>query len=400
MTDRKTLKESFKTVGQNSSDELEKRLRIHRRKKFLAVLWVCVVLVLFVIGFWMYETYRTYTSYEIVSAEDREDTYASGFEPFSSGFLKYTKDGVVLTGSARELVLSQGYEMDDPKVAVRDGYAAVYDRGGTEIYIINKETILSNIKVTIPIHTVSVAANGSVAVLMEKGDTGYIQIYDKFAEQIAGGELHVQNTGYPVNLALSPNGECMAVSILDINEGKLKTILAFYNFGSAGADAIDKIVGSYSYSDIIIPSLKYTDDGQLLAFADDRVIMFSSQNRPGEDWTVRLTDEVRSVSVGKDMFALTFDRVTDETEYITEVYDFKGKKVSEIPFAMDYREISFLDNGEISIESPDSLEIYLSSGRKRVSLTFEDELYCVVADKKPGRYTFITEGKTIKAKLK
>ncbi len=400
MSDRKTLKESFKTVGQNSSDELEKRLRIHRRKKLLAVLSICVVLVLLITGFWMFETYRTYTSYEIISAEDREDTYASGFEPFALGFLKYTKDGVVLTGSAGELVLSQGYEMDDPKVSVRDGYAAIYDRGGTEIYIINKEAILSNIKVTIPIHTVSVAANGSVAVLMEKGDTGYIQIYDRFAEQIAGGELHVQNTGYPVNLALSPNGESMAVSILDINEGKLKTILAFYNFGSAGADAIDKIVGSYSYSDMIIPTLAYTDDGRLLAFADDRVIMFSSQSRPREDWTVRLTDEIRSVTVGKDMFALSFDRVTDESEYACTIYDFKGKEVSEIPFSIDYKKISFLDNGELCIESPENLEIYLSGGRKRVALTFEDELYCVVADKRPGRYTFITEGKTIKAKLK
>ncbi len=400
MTDRKSLKESFKTVGQNSSDELEKRLKVHRRKKFLAVVLICVVLVLLVIGFWMFETYRTYTSFEIVNEEDREDSYASGFEPFSSGFLKYTKDGVVLTGSAGELVLSQGYEMDDPKVSVRDGYAAIYDRGGTEIYIINKETVLSNIKVTIPIHTVSVAANGSVAVLMEKGDTGYIQLYDRFAEQIAGGELHVQNTGYPVNLALSPNGECMAVSILDINEGKLKTILAFYNFGSAGADAIDKIVGSYSYSDIVIPSLSYTDDGRLLAFADDRVLMFSAQNRPREDWTVRVGEEVRSVSVGKDVFALTFDRVTEETEYATEIYDFKGKKISEIPFAMDYKKISFLGNGELCVQNENNLEVYLSSGRKRVSLNFDVELYCVVADKKPGRYTFITEGKTIKAKLK
>ena len=53
-----------------------------------------------------------------------------------------------------------------------------------------------------PIQRVSVAKQGTIAVLMESEGISYLQLYDKEGTQLAAGELHVQNSGYPLDIAL------------------------------------------------------------------------------------------------------------------------------------------------------------------------------------------------------
>ena len=121
---------------------------------------------------------------------------------------------------------------------------------------------------------------------MENEGTSYLQLYDKSGGQLASGELHVQNSGYPLDVALSENGEKLAVSMLDINGGSVKTVIAFYNFGTVGQNSIDKIVSSYSYADMVIPQIRYLAEDTMVAFGDNRVILFTGAQKPAEEKSI------------------------------------------------------------------------------------------------------------------
>ena len=112
---------------------------------------------------------------------------------------------------------------------------------------------------------------------------------------MAAGELHVQNSGYQLDIALSEDGPKLAVAMLDINEGSVKTTIAFYNFGAVGQNSIDKIVGSYSYPDMLISRIRYMKDDTMVAFGDSKVVIFSGTQKPAESTGIEITEEVKSI---------------------------------------------------------------------------------------------------------
>ena len=77
-------------------------------------------------------------------------------------------------------------------------------------------------KVTMPVMKIDVSSTGNVAVLMEEDGTSYLSLYSKSGEQLAEGAVHVEKGGTPMDIALSDDGEKMAVSSLDIHDGSAR----------------------------------------------------------------------------------------------------------------------------------------------------------------------------------
>lgn len=136
------------------------------------------------------------------------------------------------------------------------------------------------IQTTMPVQRISIARQGTIAVLMEDSQTSYIHLYDKDGKQLAGGGLHIENSGYPLDLALSRDAQKLAVSMLDIHDAEVKSTVVFYNYGTVGQNEIDNIVGSYSYKDMIIPSIHFVTNDQLVAFGDTKTILYEGTQKP------------------------------------------------------------------------------------------------------------------------
>ena len=76
-------------------------------------------------------------------------------------------------------------------------------------------------------------------------------------EKLARGEIHGEKGGYPIAIALSHDALKLGVSMLDIADGKVKSTVAFYNYGSVGQNEIDNCVGVTTYEDMVIPELEF-----------------------------------------------------------------------------------------------------------------------------------------------
>ena len=391
-------KHKFRTVEVDRED-LNKKLRAHRRKVAVLVVLVLLLLAAAAIVTYVYYENKIYTAYDVISSVERSDTSASEFTEFQGKLLKCTNDGAVYTDLSGNLIWNQTYEMDHPVVETRGNYVAIYELNGTQVYILDTVNLQGSIHATMPIQKVSIAAQGTAAILMENEGTSYLQLYDKTGGQLASGELHVQNSGYPLDLALSENGEKLAVSMLDINDGSVKTVIAFYNFGTVGQNSIDKIVSSYTYTNKVIPQIEYLAEDTMVAFGDDQVILFTGAQKPAEAKKIEIKEEVKSIFYDDTHFGLIFDASGGKNHRL-EYYDIAGKQLMNITFDTDYMNVRILGNGEICILGENSCEIFNGRGIRKFQYDFEEHLYQILSGRMQTDYIFLLEGETQKVKLR
>lgn len=380
--------------------ELKQKIRIHRLKISILILVLIGAAIGLFCAAYIYLDQITYTDYEVIEQIERTDTEAAEYQEFQGNVLKYTKDGAVYSDLSGKVIWNQAYEMETPRITMCEGYLAIYQQGGTQIFIMDTAGLQGTIHTVMPLQRVSVADKGIIAVLMEDAGTSYIHIYDKDGRQMAGGGLHIENSGYPLDIALSSDAQKLAVSMLDINEGNVKSAVVFYNYGTVGQNEIDNIVGSYSYSDMIIPSIRFVSDDRLLAFGDNQVIIYEGTQKPSVVQEIDCPDNIRSIYYNDKYFGLVYDNPSSAKGYRTDIYNIKGDLILEQDFEMDYTDIVFLQNNLLCIRNEKQCVLYTMRGSKRFEHTFDRSIYNVISGSGQRDYLFILSGETDRIKLK
>ena len=91
-----TQKHNLRAVEIDRED-LNKKLRAHRRKVAVLVLFVLFLLAAAAIVTYIYYENKIYSGYDIISSIERSDTSASEFTEFQGKLLRCTNDGAVYT---------------------------------------------------------------------------------------------------------------------------------------------------------------------------------------------------------------------------------------------------------------------------------------------------------------
>ncbi|MCM1258773.1 MAG: DUF5711 family protein [Roseburia sp.] len=392
-------KQGFHTVESNV-EEMEEKIRRHRRKIVIRGFVLFLIAVIFIGSAGIYYQFKEYVDFEIVTEILRSDSEATQYETFAGNILRYNNDGAFYADLSDNLIWNQAYEMQNPMVDTCESYAVVADRQGTQIYIMNTIGVQGAIETNKPIEAVCVGNQGIVAILTQEEGTSYLELYNRSGESIASGEIHMENSGYPLDIALSNDANKLAVAILDISKGKARTTVAFYNFGSVGQNEIDNIVGSYTYEDTIIPEISFITNDVLIAFGDSQVALFEGTQKPEETWKMPLEKEVKSIFYDEEYFGLVYDKEGAENLHSMEIYDTKGKLRMEKDFKMNYQKVELLANHQVCIMDDTACEIYTLRGIKKFSYTFDAGIHKVLSKKSNRNYIFILDGAMDEVKLK
>lgn len=392
-------KEEFRTI-ETDLDELKTKIREHRKRIVIRIIVAAVSVAVIIAAAAIYFQLKEYKEYEVSSEIERSDSEATKYEHFSGNILRYNNDGAFYADSADNLIWNQAFEMQNPHVDICENYAVIADLQGMQIYIMDTGGMQGEIKTNRPIEGVCIANQGTIAVLTQADGISYLELYNRKGENLVSGEIHVANSGYPLDIALSYDANKLAVSILDIGKGKARTTIAFYNFGSVGQNEIDNIVSSYSYDDTIIPEIDFVTNDRMIAFGDNKIILFEGIQKPEEAKFLKIEKEIKSVFFDEDYFGLVFGSGDAGNHHKMEIYDMNMKLRLEKEYTMPYRNIEFLDNHEICIRNEYQCEIYTLRGTKKFAYKFDDALYKIFSNGKGRRYTFILDGVMEKVRLK
>ena len=251
-----------------------------------------------------------------------------------------------------------------------------------------------------PIQRIQVANQGTVAVLMEQEGTGYIQVYDKSGTFLAEGEVHTENSGYPLDLAISNDGRKLAVSLLDVNEGNVKTTVTFFNFDTVGQNEIDNIVGQYSYSDVVVPKVEFLTNDVMVAFGSRKTVIFEGAQKPKVKKEMEVEKEIRSIFYNDAYYGFVFDNENKEQTYQMKIYDLRGAEVLSQEFRMEYEEIGFLENDEIYLRNNLECAIFTLRGVQKYHSNFEKNIWKIMSAGKIRDYVFLLDKETQKVRLK
>ena len=381
-------------------EEIDEKVRERRRMIFRRCLQVLGILAAVVIVVELFYALRSFDSYEVRSSINRNGSTDTQFCEFQNYILEYSNDGISCVTHEREFIWNQSYEMSRPRVAICGDYLAVYDNGGNEVLIMTESGLQKQIKTTVPIETVCVAEQGTIAVLMREGTEAQVKLYDKKGTELANGKFYGEKGSFPIDIAFSKDATKLAVSMIDISLGEVSTTISFYNFGSVGQSEIDNNVGTYTYDGLLIPEIAYVSDTRMIAIGTGKILIFEGAQMPTLERQIVLDQDIKSSFYNDKYIGVVYDNPAVESTWCIEVMDHKGNVIMENDISIPYNKVEFLSNNEICVTNDAECEIFTIHSIHKFAYEFDKKLCRIIAGANRQSYTFIFEETTEEVILK
>lgn len=340
-----------------------------------------------------------YTSYMIVNSAERADSRSASYAEYGDGFLRYSKDGIAYYNSDNVPQWNASYELQLPVLDIREDYCAVAGIGSSWIYVFNKEGAVMAVDTTLPIVTISVSARGYVAAVLEDGNTQYIDMYDTSGEKAYRIKTSIEGKGVPTDISISNDGVKLMVAYTSMENGQIKSSVAFYNFGEVGKNESERLVGGFDqYDGMLIPMVQFVAADTAVAVATGKISIYSISQYPKLVVDIVMDRELHGTFVSNRYVGLIFANHESGFPYVLHVYDTKGNKVLEYPLETDYKEYCFVGSNVFMYDDNEARLVSMA-GEERFKGTFDiaiDSLIPVTGD---DVYVYINSRKVQKIRL-
>jgi hypothetical protein len=394
------------TKIETSEKEFDQRLRAHRHKVIRLVALGIAAVLLIICLIMLFLHFRTYKGYAVEKEINRTDKADVQYKEFGKNLLKYSRDGAFLVDNTGKLLWNQTYEMNDPMVNICKNYVAIASGSGNEVYLADNEKTKGKIDTPMAIRQIAMAAQGSVAVLMEEDEDYYITLYDIEGTALAHGEFHMEKSGVPLTMAISDDCKNLAIAFLDMTEGVVKTTVHFYNFSDAGQEEIDSIVGKFSYPGEMAVQMDFFDNNKLLLYTDQKAIIYNCTDKPKEEKVITYPGKVQSI-IGDDKywgFTCDYDEKNKEGERQTghalTLYNMNGEEQFRKNIAKNNTGIELLENHYVVVKEEKKCTFFDSKGVEKFKGSFDEPVEVIKKLDTNINYQMILETKIIEIKMK
>lgn len=360
----------------------KRKLKMNRMQWTIAagVLILAVVLV-----YALVKNNKVASSYEVVTSMSRGDDTSVYYRMMRKGMVKYSKDGVAMTNKSGTVLWNQTYEMASPTMTSAGDYVAVGDIGANTIYIFNEYGQLGRVSTDVPIQEIQISEQGVVAAVLSDTSSNYINLYDKQGNSLGSIKASLENTGYPLAIALSPDASKLAVSYLIVNSGSMQSRIVFYDFSDVEGDHLldtQELEGLY-------PKAAFLDSREVVLFGEKGFVLYQPDSKKIETQE-NFESEINSVFCTDQKLGFIFKNEDDNGKYRMEIYNKAGKKSSTYYFDLDYSGLT-ADDDEVILYNDEEMLIYQMGGRVRFRGTFNTAVTGVMPSWEDGLYWLIDD---------
>ncbi len=360
----------------------KRKLKMNRMQWTIAagVLILAVVLV-----YALVKNNKVASSYEVVTSMSRGDDTSVYYRMMRKGMVKYSKDGVAMTNKSGTVLWNQTYEMASPTMTSAGDYVAVGDIGANTIYIFNEYGQLGRVSTDVPIQEIQISEQGVVAAVLSDTSSNYINLYDKQGNSLGSIKASLENTGYPLAIALSPDASKLAVSYLIVNSGSMQSRIVFYDFSDVEGDHLldtQELEGLY-------PKAEFLDSREVVLFGEKGFVLYQADSKKIETQE-NFESEINSVFCTNQKLGFIFKNEDDNGKYRMEIYNKAGKKSSTYYFDLDYSGLT-ADDDEVILYNDEEMLIYQMGGRVRFRGTFNTAVTGVMPSWEDGLYWLIDD---------
>ena len=367
---------------------MEQQNKEKRKLKMNRMQWTIVAGVLIlavVLVYALVKNNKVASSYEVVTSMSRGDDTSVYYCMMRKGMVKYSKDGVAMTNKSGSVLWNQTYEMASPTMTSAGDYVAVGDIGANTIYIFNEYGQLGRVSTDVPIQEIQISEQGVVAAVLSDTSSNYINLYDKQGNSLGSIKASLENTGYPLAIALSPDASKLAVSYLIVKSGSMQSRIVSYDFSDVEGDHLldtQELEGLY-------PKAAFLDSREVVLFGEKGFVLYQADSKKIETQE-NFESEINSVFCTNQKLGFIFKNEDDNGKYRMEIYNKAGKKSRTYYFDLDYSGMT-ADDDEVILYNDEEMLIYHMGGRVRFRGTFNTAVTGVMPSWEDGLYWLIDD---------
>lgn len=337
-------------------EELMKRKKKKQKKMMVGIAIVAAVGVLI----YLLINLQTYTKVRISDTYVGESASDNNYVQFSDGVLKYSKDGISYLSQTGKEKWNQSYQIKNPMIDITEKSAAVADKEGNDILVFQEDGLKGEVHTTMPIEKVSVSEQGIVSAILKSDTAMKVICYDTAGNILVEHKTSLAGSGYPVDVALSANGQMMQVLYLYTQDGRIEGRLHYYNFGDEGKDKTDHQVTKKNYKNTIMASGFFVDENTSAAIGDNAMVIYTGKDIPKQAVKITMDKEIKSVFHNEKYIGLILKN-QGKSGYELRLYNKTGKVVLSKEFTGDYNHVKLCDDQVIMYDGK-TCSIFMKNG--------------------------------------
>lgn len=389
---RDYLKEREKRKETSKHIDYREKIRSHKLTIFYRIVLGVVLVAAIIVFLFIQWRDKVFTENVVTSTASVTIVQGARVENLGGNILLYSKDGASCIDAKGNAIWNRTYEMQNPMISISGQTAAIGDYNGRSIYVMDKSGERGTINTNLPIRDFCVSSSGVVATVLDDTNVIRLNVYngnENTEETIVNATVSMDKSGYPVSIALTPNGKIMAVSYLYVDSGNMKSSVAFYNFGEVGKNETDNCVGGYDYLNTVIPLVRFMDNDSAFAVSDDRIAFFSGSEKPTNIALNFLEEQIQSIYYNENYVGLVFHDQSGESIYRLDVYNSAGSKVGSQFFDIEYTDIIF-NKDQVIIYNDTECQISNIKGVDKYIGNFEQNISLLIPTNSMYKYTVVT----------
>ena len=373
LAQKEHLEHSQAAARNRGEEDYQTKLSKHRHAAMRRTLLILGAVAAAVAVIFIYIERRSYHNYRVLQTSEQEDVVSTNYEEMDGRILRYSPEGAALVNQDMEASWSVIYEMQNPVADVNGDKAVIADVDGTTLEIFDSDGETGSVTTSYTIVKARISESGLVAAILDGGDSTWINYYGTDGTLLVENQTHVEDPGYPMDVAVSDNGNIMMVTYQFVDGSNTTSYVAFYNFGHVGQNEDDRIVSGYTYEGVVIPQVEYLDDSHAVALRDDGFTIYSGQQIPKESTTVEVEDEIVSTFISGDAVGMIFKNEDGDDAYTMNVYSANGNLRFSRSFNIPYTTVK-MSGGYILLYNDSQICAYNSRGVQKYSGTVDGSI--------------------------
>lgn len=352
----------------NPVEDLGKKLKSYKRKFWMKTALVILTLLAATASTFFLLEMQTYSDVRVLQSYSTEESGSGAYCQYMDGILRYSRDGVAFLDYQGNEQWNQSCQIQTPFATINGETVVIADRGGNDILVFGADGLRGEIHTNYPVEAIAAAENGIVCALLRNGSTPELICYDAAGNVLVEQKASLSGTGYPLAMALSPDGMLLQVSYLCIEDGVEASRVCFYNFSEELAEESSQKVTEDVYKNTVISFLTFVDGEKSLAVGDGALYIYEGAGAPELTRTVELDKEIKSICHEDGRLGLVLKN-SGETGYELRIYNENGNQTMSKEFSGEYGTVK-MSQGDVIMYEGQSCMIYSNLGVRK----FDGEL--------------------------
>lgn len=364
--------------------ERRKKKKRYRRIRFQKVIMAAVLAFMVILGTYLLLANHLYHAVYETASYKRETSNNNRYAAFRNGIIRYSKNGVTYLNRRNEVLWIQPAQFQNPVIDISGLTFAVADAGGNTVQVFTEEGLKGEFETNLPIEKFSISNQGIVSAILKNENSPMIVTYDSTGNILVENQVVIGSMGYPTALDMSPDGNVLVVSYLDMRSGMLKSRVAGYNFSEEGAEQENHQVSIEEYEDSIMPEVFFMDDFTSVAVGDHSFAISEGWEVPEKKTEVQISQEIKSAFHTERYIGFVLLN-EEKSGYELRLYDKAGKQVMNRAIAGEYGNVQMIGN-EIILYEGNRCSIYTSTGMPRFDGNMKEDVLMLIPTEGINQY--------------